>query len=125
MNTVKLRNINQHSDLWCFCTLTTNYPKKKLRKQYLYNRIKKNTIFGNKFNRVTIDLRKESCGTLIKVVENTNEWEGIVMAQGINTVKTINTQGHLKRRQGEKRGSDCRDGYSQRIWLLSCWLHLT
>ena len=52
MSSVKLQDIKLiYRNLLCFYTLTTNYQKEKLRKQSLYNCIKKNKIPRNKSNQ--------------------------------------------------------------------------
>ena len=52
INSVKFQDTKlKYSNLLCFCTLKMDYQKKKLRKNPIYNCIKKNKIPRNKSNQ--------------------------------------------------------------------------
>ena len=66
-----------------------NYEKEKLRKQSIYNCIKKNKIHRNKITKEVKDLYFENYTTLKKEIEdNTNKWKAITCSWTgrINTV---------------------------------------
>ena len=75
MNSVKLQNTNLiYLNLFHSCTLITNYEKEKLREQSIYNCIKKNKIFKNKFNQG--GEKSKIYKTLMKEIKDvTNKWK--------------------------------------------------
>ena len=79
MNSVKVQDTKSiYRNLLHFYTLIMNYEKEKLRKQSIYNCIKKNKIHRNKITKEVKDLYFENYTTLKKEIEdNTNKWKDI------------------------------------------------
>lgn len=62
----------------CFYTLTTNYLKRRLVNNPIYNHIKRNTTLRNKLTKEMKGLYTENCKTLLKEIkEDLNEWKDI------------------------------------------------